>query len=221
MPSDKTVAKARRAVRLLRTLPTPPRRTPTRARHSALHYRAHTLRDERAPGGGPGRGSTPCGITSVRPPGVHLAHSGRRLVPAANLCPRTLFRRDRAAPSTLGTARATQCSLACDWRRALRDMASRRDCRGCLPPSPSADVIPRATSREAQLLRCTHTTRTLGRRAHTRTVERLGAPTSRRLLKCAHTSSGLWLRRGRPAASDMNRPAMALRVTRCTWPQPC
>ena len=108
MPSDKTVAKARRAVRLLRTLPTPPRRTPTRARHSALHYRAHTLRDERAPGGGPGRGSTPCGITSVRPPGVHLAHSGRRLVPAAKLCPRTLFRRDRSAPCTLGTARATR-----------------------------------------------------------------------------------------------------------------
>ena len=72
------------------------RRTPTRA---APHWST--------PCASTRGGSTPCGITPVRPPGVHLAQSGRWLLPATRLAVRAFFRRDRAAPCTLGTARAT------------------------------------------------------------------------------------------------------------------
>ena len=85
MSSDKTVAKARHAVRLLRTHPTPAAHTRTRA---APHWST--------PCASTRGGSTPYGITPVRPPGVHLAQSGRWLLPATRLAVRMFFRRDRA-----------------------------------------------------------------------------------------------------------------------------
>ena len=74
-----------------------PRRTPARA---APHW---SLPATSTRGGSAMSGSTP-----MRPPSVHLAHSGRWLLPVARMLRRRPFFRARSTPSTHRTTHATQ-----------------------------------------------------------------------------------------------------------------
>ena len=76
-----------------------PRRTPARA---APHW---SLPATSTRGGSATSGSTP-----MRPPGVHLAHSGRWLLPAARMLRIQPFFRDSSTPSTHRTTHLIQLS---------------------------------------------------------------------------------------------------------------